>query len=70
LPHVMVWDLTIDRGYTTLAVFTRSRGVYAWPLPDAPIVEPTPTPTMTPTVTPTPETQFLYLPLIQRAGTE
>lgn len=70
LPHVMVWDLTVDRGFTTLAVFTRSRGVYAWPLPDAPIVEPTPTPTMTPTVTPTPTTRFLYLPIIRRAGTE
>ncbi len=69
LPSAMVWDLTVDRGYTTLAVFTRSRGVYAWPLPDAPIVEPTPTPTMTPTVTPTPTTRYLYLPLIQRAGT-
>jgi hypothetical protein len=33
LPHVMVWDLAIDRGFTTLAAFTRSRGAWAWPLP-------------------------------------
>lgn len=33
LPHVMVWSFTIDRGFTTLAAFTRSRGVWAWPLP-------------------------------------
>lgn len=34
LPSVMIWDLTIDRGFTTLAAFTRSRGAYVWPLPD------------------------------------
>lgn len=34
LPSVMIWDLTIDRGMTTLAAFTRSRGAYVWPLPD------------------------------------
>jgi len=33
LPHVMVWDMAIDRGFTTLAVFTRSRGAWVWPLP-------------------------------------
>ncbi len=33
LPHVMIWSMTIDRGFTTLAVFTRSRGAWAWPLP-------------------------------------
>lgn len=33
LPHTMIWDMTIDRGATTLAVFTRSRGAWAWPLP-------------------------------------
>jgi hypothetical protein len=37
LPHVMVWSLTIDRGFTTLAAYTRGRGVWAWPLPSAPI---------------------------------
>jgi uncharacterized repeat protein (TIGR01451 family) len=36
LPHVMVWSLTIDRGFTTLAAFTRSRGAWAWPLPTTP----------------------------------
>ena len=36
MPNVMIWDLSIDRGFTTLAAFTRSRGAYAWPLPDAP----------------------------------
>ncbi|MGJ8662033.1 MAG: hypothetical protein ACSHWU_00215 [Marinicella sp.] len=35
LPSVMIWDMTIDRGATTLAVFTRSRGAYVWPLPVA-----------------------------------
>ncbi len=34
-PHVMVWELVVDRGFTTLAVFTRSRGAWAWPLPNA-----------------------------------
>ncbi|AVP98161.1 hypothetical protein C7S18_13585 [Ahniella affigens] len=36
LPHVMVWDMSIDRGFTTLAVFTRSRGAWVWPLPAPP----------------------------------
>ncbi|WP_395684177.1 hypothetical protein [Dokdonella sp.] len=36
LPHVMVWSLNIDRGFTTLAAFTRSRGAWAWPLPVPP----------------------------------
>jgi hypothetical protein len=35
LPTVMIWDMAIDRGFTTLAVFTRSRGAFAWPLPEA-----------------------------------
>lgn len=33
LPRAMVWDMAIDRGFTTLAVFTRSRGAWVWPLP-------------------------------------
>ncbi|MCB0011467.1 MAG: hypothetical protein KDE34_06190 [Anaerolineales bacterium] len=37
LPNVMIWDMAIDRGFTTLAVFTRSRGAYAWPLPGDPV---------------------------------
>jgi hypothetical protein len=32
-PRVMIWDMQIDRGFTTLAVFTRSRGAWVWPLP-------------------------------------
>jgi hypothetical protein len=35
LPNVMVWDMSIDRGATTLALFTRSRGAWAIPLPTA-----------------------------------
>jgi hypothetical protein len=35
LPRSMIWDLVVDRGYTTLAVFSRSRGAWAWPLPTA-----------------------------------
>jgi hypothetical protein len=33
MPNVMIWDLEADRGGTTLAVFTRSRGAWAIPLP-------------------------------------
>jgi uncharacterized repeat protein (TIGR01451 family) len=29
----MIWSLRIDRGFTTLAAYTRSRGAWAWPLP-------------------------------------
>ena len=36
LPNVMVWDMSVDRGATTLALWTRSRGAYAWPLPTGP----------------------------------
>lgn len=32
LPSVMIWDLVVDRGATTLGIFTRSRGAWAWPL--------------------------------------
>src|SRR5690242_3062460 len=38
LPHAMVWDMQIDRGNTTLSVWTRSRGAYVWPLPSAPLL--------------------------------
>ena len=34
VPHVMIWDMAIDRGFTTLALFTRSRGAWAMRLPD------------------------------------
>lgn len=35
LPRAMIWDIAIDRGFTTMAVFTRSRGAWVWPLPRA-----------------------------------
>lgn len=55
LPHAMVWDMQIDRGSTTLSVWTRSRGAYVYPLAGAgPTPTPTPTVTPTPSVTPTP----------------
>jgi hypothetical protein len=51
IPHAMVWDMQIDRGSTTLSVWTRSRGAYVYPLAGA--STPTPTPTSSPTATPT-----------------
>jgi hypothetical protein len=33
----MIWEMSIDRGFTTLALFTAFRGAYAWPLPSSPI---------------------------------
>ena len=38
LPHSMIWDMQVDRGATTLSVWTRSRGAYVWPLPLAPVI--------------------------------
>ena len=35
ISHAMVWDMQIDRGSTTLSVWTRSRGAYVYPLPGA-----------------------------------
>jgi len=40
LPHAMIWDMQIDRGNTTLSVWTRSRGAFVWPLPSAPLLNP------------------------------
>ena len=37
VPSVMIWDMQIDRGATTLSLWTRSRGAYVWPLPSAPV---------------------------------
>src|SRR4029453_7262213 len=54
LPHAMVWDMQIDRGSTTLSVWTRSRGAYAFALPGGPPPSPTPTPSPSATPTPTP----------------
>ncbi|MDQ6693174.1 MAG: hypothetical protein M3014_01955 [Chloroflexota bacterium] len=55
IPNVMTWDFQIDRGWTTLAAFTRSRGAFVFPLPSAPFVlTSTPSPTGTPpSATPT-----------------
>ena len=33
LPNVMIWDMQIDRGSTTLSLWTRGRGAFVWPLP-------------------------------------
>ena len=43
LPHSMIWDMQYDRGFTTLSVWTRSRGAYVWPLPSGPVPVPVPT---------------------------
>jgi hypothetical protein len=37
LPNSMIWDMQIDRGSTTLSVWTRGRGAYVWPLPSSPL---------------------------------
>jgi hypothetical protein len=37
LPNTMIWDMAIDRGNTAIALFTRSRGAFAWVLPTGPI---------------------------------
>jgi hypothetical protein len=37
LPNTMIWDMAIDRGNTALALFTRSRGAFAWVLPTGPV---------------------------------
>jgi hypothetical protein len=39
----MIWDMQIDRGATTLSLWTRSRGAFVWPLPSGAIPVPTPT---------------------------
>src|SRR5207244_10325027 len=41
LPHSMIWDVAVDRGSTTLSVWTRGRGAYVWPLPSGAIPAPT-----------------------------
>jgi hypothetical protein len=52
IPHAMVWDMQIDRGSTTLSVWTRSRGAYVYPLAGGG-GSPTPTPTASATATAT-----------------
>jgi hypothetical protein len=43
LPNTMIWDMMIDRGATTLSLWTRSRGAWVWPLPSGPVPVPVPT---------------------------
>jgi hypothetical protein len=43
LPNVMIWDMQIDRGATTLSLWTRGKGAFVWPLPLGPVPVPTPT---------------------------
>jgi len=33
VPAVMIWDMQVDRGSTALALWTRGRGAFVWPLP-------------------------------------
>jgi Carboxypeptidase regulatory-like domain/Domain of unknown function (DUF4214) len=40
LPNVMIWDMQIDRGATTLSLWTRGRGAFVWPLASAPSATP------------------------------
>jgi len=40
LPSSMIWDMQIDRGSTTLSVWTRGRGAFVWPLPTSLSVSP------------------------------
>ncbi len=40
LPNIMIWDMQIDRGSTTLSLWTRGRGAYVWPLPSGPVANP------------------------------
>ena len=41
VPSCMIWDMQIDRGATTLSLWTRSRGAFVWPLPSGAIPVPT-----------------------------
>ncbi|MCB8942743.1 MAG: tandem-95 repeat protein [Ardenticatenaceae bacterium] len=69
VPSVMIWDMAVDRSNSTLALFTRSRGAYAWPLPGYAI---TPTIAVEPsniTSTQTPDTQVTHTLTISNVGT-
>jgi len=39
----MIWDMQIDRGATTLSLWTRGKGAFVWPLPLGPVPVPVPT---------------------------
>jgi hypothetical protein len=41
-PHTMVWDMSVDRGSTTLALWTRGRGAWVFPLTSTNIATPAP----------------------------
>lgn len=41
-PHTMVWDMSIDRGSTALALWTRGRGAWVFPLTSTDIALPAP----------------------------
>ncbi|MFN2623323.1 MAG: hypothetical protein ABR611_10800 [Chthoniobacterales bacterium] len=71
LPHSMIWDLQIDRGNTTLSVWTRGRGAYVWPLPVASSATPTPTAsaTATPTATATATVTATVTPMASATAT-
>lgn len=47
LPTVMIWDMQIDRGATTLSVWTRGRGAFVWPLPSGAVSKPSASPPRT-----------------------
>ncbi len=68
LPNVMIWDMQIDRGFTTLSLWTRGRGAYVWPLPTGAIppgsVTPTPSVTVTSTTQPTATATNTVLPTV------
>jgi len=36
VPAVMIWDMQVDRGATTLSLWSRGRGAFVWPLPTTP----------------------------------
>ena len=66
IPHAMVWDMQIDRGSTTLSVWTRSRGAYVYPLTGGGA---TPTATHTPTAPPTATATATHTPTATATAT-
>lgn len=70
LPHVMIWSLSIDRGFTTLAAFTRSRGAWAWPLPHPSGTGADVAVTIAPAANAEPGMEFLYTVTVTNNGPE
>ncbi len=63
LPRAMIWEMAIDRGFTTLAVFTRSRGAWAWPLPRSlPVTGPVDEPSLSRYALPAPDPDNPFCP--------